>query len=83
MKEIYNFDLEHWGIERKPLEALNKYYKRITNSPFNQHQNLCSWDLSLEGSSEFNKKYMQFKGQSIFNPALASDIFNEDDFVKS
>ena len=30
---------------------------------------------------EFNKKYMQFEGQSIFNPVNADDIFNNDDFI--
>ena len=31
---------------------------------------------------EFNGKYMQFEGQSIFNPVLAKDIFNSSDFVQ-
>ena len=56
-KEIYNFDLEHWGIDRGPKESLLKYYDRIGRSPLANSKNLCSWDLSPEGAHEFNKKY--------------------------
>ena len=50
-KEIYNFDLEHWGINRAPKESLFKYYDRIGRSPLANTKNLCSWDLSLGTSS--------------------------------
>ena len=54
---FYNFDLEHWGVERNPGEPLLKYYKRISTSPLAVSHNICSWDLSPKGAAEFNKKY--------------------------
>ena len=45
---------------------------------FRNHSNLC-----LAGEdTEFIKKFMTKTGQSIFKPALAKDIFSEQDFVK-
>ena len=55
---LYSFDLEQWGVERYPEESLLKYYQRIGNSPLAQPKNLSTWDLSPEGSLEFNKKYL-------------------------
>ena len=54
---IFNFDLEHWDIERRPHESFNKYYKRINDSPLGNYRNLCTWDLSIEGAAEFNNNY--------------------------
>ena len=55
--DLFDFDLEHWGVERKYDESLLEYYKRINNSPLSKSQNLCSRDLSPKGAHEFNKTY--------------------------
>ena len=52
INNLYNFDLEHWDLERQPGESLKFYYKRIGNSPLSQKKNLSAWDLSLEGAEE-------------------------------
>ena len=54
---LYNFDLEHWGVERYPDESIRNYYKRIAKSPLIETKNICSWDLSPKGAQEFNKTY--------------------------
>ena len=54
---LYSFDLEQWGVERYPGEPLMDYYRRIGDSPLSKSKNLCTWDLSPEGSTEFNKIY--------------------------
>ena len=56
--DLFNFDLEQWGVERLPGESLKEYYKRIADSPLAESRNLCTWDLSLEGAAEFNKTYI-------------------------
>ena len=33
-------------------------------------------------NTEFIKNYMSYDGQSIFNPAIAKEIFNEEDYIK-
>ena len=64
------------NIYEKSLREIKDYGFSINR--FRNYNSLC-----LAGEDkEFNRKYMQFKGQSIFNPVLASDVFNEDDFVK-
>ena len=41
-------------------------------------------DLCLAGEDKsFIRKFMTKQGQTIFKPALASEIFSEDDFVKN
>ena len=46
---------------------------------FSEHSNLC-----LAGEDkEFINKFMTKSGQTIFQPALAKDIFSKEDFVKS
>jgi len=54
---LYSFDLEHWQLERKPHESFSEYYNRIALSPVSNEKNLCSWDLSIPGATEFNNKY--------------------------
>ena len=54
---LYSFDLEHWGLERQTDESLKQYYRRVSDSPVSDKKNLCSWDLSIEGASEFNQYY--------------------------
>ena len=44
---------------------------------FKNHSDLC---LAGEDKSFINK-FMTKKGQTIFNPALAKDIFSKEDFV--
>ena len=71
-KEIYNFDLEHWGINREPNESLFKYYNRIGASPLANTRNLCSWDLSPKGADEFNKKYTNSQNVYYFSFATSA-----------
>ena len=57
LDKLYNFDLEHWRLEKNPGESTNDYFKRLSNSTISQSKNLCTWDLSPRGSAEFNKQY--------------------------
>lgn len=57
VNNLYSFDLEQWSVDRYPGESLMEYYHRIGDSPLAKSKNLCTWDLSLEGSAEFNENY--------------------------
>jgi len=57
LDRLYNFDLEHWRLEKRPRESINDYFKRLSSSTVSQSKNLCSWDLSPRGSAEFNSLY--------------------------
>ena len=55
IEQFYNFDLQHWGLYKKNNESIRNYINRIKNSPISKTKNFCKWDLSIEGSIEFNK----------------------------
>ena len=57
LNNLFNFDLDHWGLEKLENEPFNDYFQRLSSSPINDTKNLCSWDLSPDGADEFNKIY--------------------------
>ena len=88
INNIYNFDLEHWGVNKTDDESLLTYYQRIGNSPLAESKNLCSWDLSIEGSLEFNKNYQTDLNVYYFSFAtsatkkyLRNDFHKPDNFM--
>jgi triacylglycerol lipase len=52
--KFYDFDLQHWGFNRKENESWINYYKRMRNHPSWNTKNICSWDLSIDGAQELN-----------------------------
>jgi len=48
-----------------------------------KHFNEYSPDCLAGEKTEFIQKFMSFEGQSIFKPAIAQEIFAEEDYVKS
>ena len=64
------------NIYEQSLKEISEYGFSIKH--FSSHSDLC-----LAGEDrEFVRKYMSFEGQSIFKPALAKEIFKEEDYVK-
>ena len=76
----YGTDLrprQSWYVNRfNALKEIVDYGFSIKH--FRNHSDLC---LAGEDKS-FIRKFMTKQGQSIFKPALASEIFSKDDFVK-
>jgi len=64
------------NVYEQSLKEIRDYGFSIKH--FNEHSPLC---LAGE-NTEFIKSYMSYDGQSIFNPAIAKEIFNEEDYVK-
>ena len=57
LDRLYDFDLEHWGLERKDGESFDVFFSRLSGSPIAKSKNLCSWELSPDGAKEFNEHY--------------------------
>ena len=57
VENIYDFDLEQWGLKRTGKESLNDYIDRVRESPLNKSKNFSSWDLSPEGARQINSLY--------------------------
>ena len=63
------------NIFKQSLKEIVDYGFRIKH--FRNHSDLC---LAGEDKS-FIRKFMTKQGQTIFKPALASEIFSKDDFI--
>ena len=65
------------NVYEQSLREIRDY--GFTIKHFNEYSPLC-----LAGENvEFIQKYMSYDGQSIFHPAIAQEIFTEEDYVKS
>ena len=64
------------NVYEQSLKEIRDYGFSIKH--FNEYSSLC-----LAGEkTEFIQKYMSYEGQSIFNPAIAQEIFTEEDYIK-
>ena len=57
-EDIFDYDLEQWGLGRLPDEKFHDYIKRLDDSAVGHSSNLCAWDLSLDGARELNSVYL-------------------------
>ena len=66
-----------------PDENSTKSLKEIIDHGFSIKYFRNHSDLCLAGEDkEFINKFMTKSGQTIFKPAIAKDIFSEEDFIK-
>lgn len=55
LKEIYDFDLEHWGLSRKQAESAFDYLRRVLNHKgFASGKDNPIWDLTPQGLNYWN-----------------------------
>jgi triacylglycerol lipase len=47
---IYNFDLDHWGFERRPGESLAEFLLRLSDSRFLAGKDNACYSLTLQGA---------------------------------
>ena len=66
-KQKYRFDLEQWGISPKEDVESTKFWNDIGKSKIRDSKNFCSWDLSIDGSKEFNSIYRTNKSVYYFS----------------
>jgi triacylglycerol lipase len=78
--KLYNFDLEHWGLKRNTNETFNNFFSRISNSTLIDSKALCSWDLSPEGSEEFNNSYENDRDVYYFSFSTYTTIKKTDSY---
>ena len=65
------------NVYEQSLKEIRDYGFSIRH--FSDHSSSC-----LAGENkDFIRKYMSFENQSIFNPAIAKDIFTADDYVEN
>ena len=76
--KLYSFDLEHWGLKRNTGETFNNFFTRISNSSIIDEKALCSWDLSIEGSKEFNSSYISDANVYYFSFSTYASIKKSD-----
>ncbi|AUN03591.1 lipase [Clostridium botulinum] len=76
----YDFQLDQWGLKRKPGESRLAYNNRVIKSAiWKKTKDLSVWDLSPEGAQEFNS---YVKAQSDINYfSIACVNTHEDKFT--
>ncbi|ABS41739.1 esterase EstB [Clostridium botulinum] len=76
----YDFQLDQWGLKRKPGESRLAYNNRVIKSAiWKKTKDLSVWDLSPEGAQEFN---YYVKAQSDINYfSIACVNTHEDKFT--
>jgi len=55
--ELYNFNLDQWGLNKLKEESTKDYLDRLSKSGIKDSKNFSAWDLSIEGAKEFNDIY--------------------------
>lgn len=51
---VYDFDLGHYHLGRRPGEHFSAYVERIMSSPVMTSKDASLWDISPDGTQEFN-----------------------------
>ncbi len=51
---FYDFDLQHWGLEREYNEPWLSYFRRVREHAAWNTKNFSAWDLSLDGARQLN-----------------------------
>lgn len=57
LESFYNLDLDQWGLKRNENEKMMDFIRRVNKSPAVNSNNLSQYDLSINGSFEFNEIY--------------------------
>ncbi|AET67926.1 putative acetyltransferase/hydrolase with alpha/beta hydrolase fold [Desulfosporosinus orientis DSM 765] len=53
--DVYDFNLDQWGLKREPGESIASFLERVESSnAWKTSRDLASWDLDPEGAKELN-----------------------------
>ena len=94
-KMYFDFDLDQWSLSRFENESLINYIRRIKESPIKDTKNFSYWDLSVQGSKQFNNLYQTNSKTFYFSFATTNNnqpklrysiqsnlIYNNENFSK-
>jgi triacylglycerol esterase/lipase EstA (alpha/beta hydrolase family) len=64
---IYNFDLDHWGFERRSKESLVAYLRRVSQSKFFKGKDNACYTLTLQGAHADNAVWKTYPDTYYFS----------------
>jgi triacylglycerol esterase/lipase EstA (alpha/beta hydrolase family) len=64
---VYNFDLDHWGFERRPGESLAEFLLRLSDSRFLAGRDNACYSLTLQGAYGDNAAWKTYRGTYYFS----------------
>ena len=67
LDSIYNFDLDHWGFERKTGESFLDYMARVAESDFLWGKDNAVYTLSLQGAHHDNGVWKTYSDTNYFS----------------
>ena len=80
INNLYNFDLDHWGLTKNPNETLNEFINKISNSNAIKSNNLCTWELTPTGANFFNLEYTESSNVYYFSFTTYATKQKKDSF---
>jgi triacylglycerol lipase len=75
--DLYDFDLEHWGLKQREGENWQDYYIRIHDHSVWESKNISTWDLSVRGAQEMNTKVTANPNVYYFSYATTCSVADE------
>ena len=73
----FNFDLQHFGFNRRKNESWISYVTRISQSPIINTNNFSAYDLSLDGAMELNG-YLQASPEIYYFSFVTSTTYQDE-----
>jgi len=67
LDSIYNFDLDYWGLARKPDESLHSYLERLSRSKLFKGKDNACYSLTLQGAYADNKVWKTYPDTYYFS----------------
>ena len=67
LDSIYNFDLDHWGFERRDGESFSDYMERVAESNFLWGKDNAVYTLSLQGAHHDNGVWKTYSDTNYFS----------------
>ncbi len=64
---IYDFDLDHWGYERKEGESLTEFINRVADSDFLWGEDNAIYSMSLQGAAKANEEWKTYPDTFYFS----------------
>ncbi|MEP5812482.1 MAG: hypothetical protein ABJL55_19750 [Roseibium sp.] len=76
LNNIYDFDLDYWGYERRQDETFSEYLDRVAECPFLWQQDNAPYSLTLQGAFETNHIWQTYPDTYYFSYITEKTVIN-------
>lgn len=76
LNNIYDFDLDYWGYERRQDEKFSEYLDRVADCPFLWQMDNAPYSLTLQGAFEANLIWQTYPDTYYFSYVTEKTVLN-------